>query len=298
MKVSSLLIRNISTCSAKFPPNPEHLYQATHVKHLHFTNLTKYQDASIVQNNIMNAHLQYKVGQKNSRSVYHLHPTILTFEMEPVYTGGKRERDTRKATGIPMNENSITVRGIQYVQTDRGGQVTYHGPGQLVAYFIWDLRLWKNLTSKCFVNFLEQCSKQTIEKTGVPDVCTTENTGVWAGKTGNEKKISSIGLNLKRHVTSHGVSINLNANLEYLNDPNYVMCGLEGFHQTSIANEIGGDVKMDVEDLGDLFTETVCDRMNNYMMNSVNINDFKLTIDKTTYASTSDFDIKILDSRK
>lgn len=103
-----------------------------------------------------------------------MYPTILTFEFSSVYTGGKRERDSRKATNIPLtpHESStagnlrMTSLGVPYVQTDRGGQVTYHGPGQLVAYFIWDLKLWRNLTSKCFVNFIEQCSMNAISETG------------------------------------------------------------------------------------------------------------------------------------
>lgn len=287
----------MNTCSARFPPDIDHLSQATTIKHLHFKGHTDYADASAVQNQITHEHLAFKVLRKNSRLIAPLYPAILTFEFNSVYTGGKRERDSRKATKLPMDRSqpSVTSTGIPYVQTDRGGQVTYHGPGQLVAYFVWDLKLWKNLTSKCFVNFIEQCSLQTISKTGVPGVCTTENTGVWVSKNGGDtvEKISSIGLNLKRNVTSHGLSINLSPNLTHLNNPDFVMCGLEGFHQTSIVHELGKQT-VGVEQLGDLLCETVKDRMNSYMMNSENDSKFRLSIEKQTLETTSDFKIDIV----
>lgn len=279
-----------STCTARFPPNPKHLSQATTVKHLHFTGLTDYQLGSKIQNHILDQHLNFKLSTKSSRSIYSSYPTILTFEFQSVYTGGKRERDPKKATKIPTISDSnelttatrrMTSMGVPYVQTDRGGQVTYHGPGQLVAYFIWDLRLWGNLTSRCFVNFIEQCSMNTVSSVGVSDVCKTENTGVWISKSGKEEKISSIGLNVKRYVTSHGISINLCPDLKYLNNPEFVMCGLDGFHQTSIDKELGGlPHGLNVEKLGDVLCQSVSDRMDNYMMNLPGKSDFKMNIFK------------------
>lgn len=288
-------VRNINTCSAKFPPNPDHLYQATHLQHIHFKNLTKYQDASSVQNCIVAEHLNFKIKQKNSRAIHHLLPTILTFEMESVYTGGKREKNIKKATPLPMGGITTTANGIPYVQTDRGGQVTYHGPGQLVAYFIWDLRLWKNLTSRCFVNFIEQCSKQTIENVGIPNTCTTENTGVWV-KSDKLKKISSIGLNLKRNVTSHGLSININPKLEYLNDRDFVMCGLEGFQQTSIVNE-NRNFDMCVENLADTLCEVVSEMMGNYMIDQSQDGKLNMHVNKIVYESVLNFDLKVLEHK-
>lgn len=282
----------MDSCSARFPPNSEHILQATTLKHYHFKSLTNYEDASKVQNSIVNRHLEYKIKNKNSRAIVpSICPTILTFEINSVYTGGKREKDSQKATKIPMQESgsNMTSIGVPYVQTDRGGQVTYHGPGQLVAYFVWDLKLWKNLTSKCFVNFIEKCSLKTIENAGVNNVCTTENTGVWIKK--NDvifEKISSIGLNLKRNVTSHGLSINLKPNLKYLNNPEFIMCGLNGFHQTSIENEIG-ETNLNVAKLGDLLCNVVEDRMNSYMINAVGDNKYKLHIEKTEFEDISDF---------
>ncbi|TID29173.1 hypothetical protein CANINC_002130 [Pichia inconspicua] len=292
----SRFVRYNSTCGARFPPNPQHIDQATHVEHIHFRNLTKYQDASAVQNAIVNEHLNFKIKQKNSRIIYHLRPTILTFEMDSVYTGGKREKDTKKATRLLLDGAGRTMNGVPYVQTDRGGQVTYHGPGQLVAYFIWDLRLWKNLTSRCFVNFIEQCSKLAIEKTGVPNVCTTKDTGVWVKSNNQLQKISSIGLNLKRNVTSHGLSINLKPELNYLNHTGFALCGLEGYKQTSIVNEVG-DNDLTVEELGDTLCEVVRQRMNGYMMNGLQGDQIELFVNKTVYDHTSDFDISILECK-
>lgn len=274
------------TCSARFPPNLEHLKQSTTLKHLHFVNLTNYEDGSKIQNYIIDQHITFKLLNKNSRAISSLlYPTVLTFEFNSVYTGGKRERDSKKATKIPIIDN-ITTLGVPYIQTDRGGQVTYHGPGQLVAYFIWDLKLWKNLTSKCFVNFIEKCSMNTISETGVNNVFKTENTGVWIfePETKREEKISSIGLNIKRNVTSHGLSINLKPDLKYLNNPEFVMCGLNGYNQTSIEKELGNKYPIDlnVDKLGDILCDSLKTRMNNYMMNMPNENVYKLNVEKKT----------------
>ena len=301
-----------ASCSARFPPNPEHLNQATTLKHLHFRGLTPYNVAGRLQDDIVNKHLQFKVENNNSRVIAPLYPALLTFEMQSVYTGGKRERKSNKATKIPMMEtdttdgNIMTKIGVPYVQTDRGGQVTYHGPGQLVGYFVWDLRLWRNLTSKCFVNFVEQVSLETVRSAGVDDACTTTNTGVWVNKnhgcaisdTPNDvEKISSIGLNLRRNVTSHGVSINLNPELRYLNNPEFVMCGLNGYHQTSIYNELadGMDQSLDVTTLGELLEKSITSRMNNYMINEPGKEDWALRVEKHTFDTIPQDHSEILD---
>lgn len=301
-KLSTISPTNQTTsCTARFPPNLDYLLQASTVKHLHFTGLKNYKVASKVQNYIVDQHLKFKVGHKNSKAICPIYPTILTFEFESVYTGGKRERDPKKATSIPVvndnnnnNNNNVsdtrmTNIGVPYVQTDRGGQVTYHGPGQLVAYFIWDLKLWKNLTSKCFVNFIEKSSLDTISATGLENVCTTENTGVWISKNrGNDdkyvEKISSIGLNLKRNVTSHGLSINLNPDLKYLNNPHFVMCGLEGYKQTSIQNENDNKLNVSIDQLCDILCDHLRNRMNTYMMNAPGQKDYEMTIEKLIIA--------------
>jgi lipoyl(octanoyl) transferase len=283
--------RITDSCVARFPPNTDFISLATTVKHIHFNGFTNYKDASKIQNEIVEEHLNFKIREKNSRAIAPIYPTILTFEFQSVYTGGKRERNSAKATTIPMNSSKtgITTLGIPYVQSDRGGQVTYHGPGQLVAYFIWDLKLWKNLTSRCFVNFIEQCSLQTIYKAGIQHVCTTENTGVWVKKSENTvEKISSIGLNLKRNVTSHGLSINLRPDLKYLNNPEFVMCGLDGYSQTSIINELGSS-NLNIKDLANLLCDNVKGRMNNYMMNAGGNDLFNLKIDKIELQGVEDF---------
>lgn len=266
-----------STCALKFPLNEEYFSKAK-IKHLHFKGLTPYSKASEIQAKIVQRHTEYKIRHKNPRVIAPIYPTIMTFEFESVYTGGKRERNAKLATPVPSN------LGIPYVQTDRGGQVTYHGPGQLVAYFLWDTKLWKGLTARCFVNFVEQCSVATVKKTGVDGVCTTENTGVWVKRLGDEqeRKIGSIGMNMRRGVSSHGLSINLRPNLMYLNNLHFVMCGLDGYKQTSVVNEIG-DVDIDVSDLGDLLIQSVTERMDVYMG--------AVPVEKHIFPSIDDFDL-------
>lgn len=281
---------NESSCSVRFPPNLNHLKLATNIKHLHFKGLTNYEDASNLQNFIIEKHLNYKIINKNSRLINNIYPTILTFEFNSIYTGGKRENQFSKATNIPIDQNGnvLGTSNVKYIKTDRGGQVTYHGPGQLVGYFIWDLKLWERLTSRCFVNFIEQCSLLTIKEMKVPNVSTTNNTGVWIVDNSSERKISSIGLNLKRNVTSHGLSININPELRYLNNPNLIMCGLEGYKQTSVYNELGNNVSINIEEAANLLSKVVETRMNNYMINNNNNSEepnYNLKVEKKTFDS-------------
>ena len=117
------------------------------------------------------------------------------------------------------SEQVMERAGISFFPTDRGGDVTYHGPGQLVAYPIMDLREWKRDVG-AFVRAIEQTIIDTLADFGIVAGRIPKLTGVWVG----DRKIAAIGVHLSRWVTSHGLALNVNTDLSYFQ---YIVpCGL------------------------------------------------------------------------
>ncbi|KAH7402451.1 hypothetical protein BKA66DRAFT_564367 [Pyrenochaeta sp. MPI-SDFR-AT-0127] len=176
-------------------------------------------------------------------------PHIITAQFRPVYTCGRREVG---AISAEQQEFLRAYGRAEFVEAMRGGQTTFHGPGQLVAYSIIDLRTHR-LTPRSYVCLLEKsliatCAKYSINAT------TTENTGVWT--TPNDK-IAAIGVHMRRNITSHGVGLNINTDLWWFD--RIVACGLEGKRTTSFSKE-GVEGKR-VEDVGRDFVTEVAERL-------------------------------------
>src|SRR6204780_1796204 len=113
--------------------------------------------------------------------------------------------------------------GIELHECDRGGDVTYHGPGQIVAYPIMDLREWKGDVG-AFVRGIEQVLIDTLAEFGIAARRITGMTGVWTGTPGSEAKIAAIGVHLSRWVSTHGWALNVSTDLSYFQ---YIVpCGL------------------------------------------------------------------------
>lgn len=181
-------------------------------------------------------------------------PMVLTFQFEPTYTGGKRIKKTITKDLIkqfeifqPTGEGRKSSLTPKYVQTERGGQITFHGPGQIVAYLIMDLKSFKEFPAKRLICTIEQAAINTLKETKISDkqldieTKLTENTGVWAM---NDAKIASIGINVRRSITSHGISINVNTDLSYMNS--FDLCGIHNGKHTSI-REQRPDLQVDTE---------------------------------------------------
>jgi len=159
---------------------------------------------------------------------------MLMLEHWPVYTCGRRSA----AGELPMGEDWYAMQGIETVETDRGGKVTYHGPGQLVGYPI--LRVDDVLE---YVRTLEGGLVAALAEEGVAARGRTDDgrdfTGVWVG----ERKIASIGVHVSRGVTMHGFAINVE---NYLQPFSWIVpCGLDGVRMTSLLRETGrSDTRM------------------------------------------------------
>ncbi|KAG0245271.1 hypothetical protein BGW41_002740 [Actinomortierella wolfii] len=153
---------------------------------------------------------------------------LLLVEHTPVYTNGRRNRGDRAVE--PHEVQRLQSLGADYVETLRGGEITFHGPGQLVAYPILDIKQ-ADLSVRCYVSYLEKAIIATCASLGVA-AKTTEHTGVWVSDT---KKIAAIGVHVQRYVTSHGLALNCATDLRFFD--NIVACGLTGKETTSITKE-------------------------------------------------------------
>jgi lipoyl(octanoyl) transferase len=154
--------------------------------------------------------------------------TVLLLEHAPVYTRGRRT----DAAELPLGEDFYRAQGIEIADVDRGGKVTYHGPGQLVAYPI--ARVADVLG---FVHRLEEAMVAALAEEGIAARGRAaegrELTGVWVG----DAKIGNIGLHVSHGVTTHGLSLNVDNDLTPFSW--IVACGLDGVAITSVAEELG-----------------------------------------------------------
>ena len=150
--------------------------------------------------------------------------TLLLLEHPPVYTKGRRA----EPSDLPMGEEWYLSQGIDVADSDRGGQVTYHGPGQLVGYPIMEI-----VDVPGYVHTLEQAVIGALADEGVRAEVREGLTGVWAGQS----KIGSIGVHVSRGVTIHGFAINVDNDLQPFEW--IVPCGIEHVRMTSVCKETG-----------------------------------------------------------
>ena len=135
-----------------------------------------------------------------------------------------------------VSENFLLSRGIDLVQTDRGGNITFHGPGQAVLYPIIDLEQAR-IGVADFVHGMEEIMKQTVYEFGIQAERSKKNHGLWVG----DRKIGSLGLSIKRGISTHGLALNVCPDLTPFSWIN--PCGLANVTMTSIALEQGRKYK-------------------------------------------------------
>jgi len=174
---------------------------------------------------------------------------LLLLEHTPVYTRGRRSTEAE----LPMQAEWYEMQGIEVHDTDRGGRVTYHGPGQLVAYPIVSLKPYDDDVHE-YVRRLERVAIEALAAHGVAAGTIDGLTGVWTNPTTREeaRKIGSIGLHVSRGVTTHGMAVNVNNDLQPFEW--IVPCGIDDCRVTSLGRELGAE-----QDLG-AFAATVTAR--------------------------------------
>ena len=151
---------------------------------------------------------------------------LIIVEHDHVYTLGKN-----------ANSSNVLNRICEIIPTQRGGDVTYHGPGQLVAYPIINLKKRK-IGVKSYVAMIEKLISNILFDYGLKPHVPIKETGVWI----DDRKIASIGIHVSRGVTMHGLAINVNTDLSYFD--NIISCGIEGVKMTSMDKELGKKIRM------------------------------------------------------
>lgn len=163
---------------------------------------------------------------------------LLLLEHPPVLTLGRNSR----RENILLTDRELLDRGVQVVETNRGGDVTYHGPGQLVGYPIFDLRgFHPRLGVLDFVRRMEEAIIRVCAEFGVLTERVPGRTGVWTKPSGSlaERKIAAIGVHLSNGITSHGFALNVTTDLE---DFDWIVpCGISDRGVTSLENESAAD---------------------------------------------------------
>lgn len=165
---------------------------------------------------------------------------LLFVEHPPVYTLGKNGKEAH----VLISEQERVEKGIEYYHINRGGDITFHGPGQLVGYPILDLEKFKTDLG-WYLRTLEEVIIQTMAEYGLKGERSAGETGVWidANIKGKERKICAMGIKCSRWITMHGFAFNVNTNLDYFN--HIVPCGIANKAVTSLEQELGHPVDME-----------------------------------------------------
>ena len=193
--------------------------------------LTGYKEAWDCQEDLFNKLVEAKKAV-SSQNCY-----LILCEHPHVYTLGKSGNENN----LLINSTQLKDKEIQFFRTNRGGDITYHGPGQLVGYPIFDLtRL--NVGLKEYIYLIEEIIILTLKEFNINSQRKDGATGVWiySENGGIEKKVCAIGVKSSRYVTMHGFALNINTNLEYFNFIN--PCGFTNNMVTSMAAELGNKI--------------------------------------------------------
>lgn len=168
--------------------------------------------------------------------------TLIFVEHPHVYTLGKSGSESN----LLLDYIQLQTKDASFYRIDRGGDITYHGPGQIVGYPIFDLEII-GINLKEYIRSLEEAIIRTLSVLGIRGDRLDGATGVWLDpdKNGKARKICAIGVRASRYVTMHGFAFNVNTNLEYFNFIN--PCGFTDKGVTSLEKELGG--KQDVNQI-------------------------------------------------
>ena len=151
---------------------------------------------------------------------------IWTLEHNEVFTAG-----------TSYKENEIIDKSIKILETNRGGKITYHGPGQLICYFVLDLRKKKDIRK--FITIIEKTIIQTLKFYKIETFPDKDNIGIWHKYNNEVKKIAAIGIRVSKWIAYHGFAINVNNNLE--NYKKIIPCGISDKGVTNLKNILDQD---------------------------------------------------------
>jgi lipoyl(octanoyl) transferase len=200
-----------------------------------YTEAWNFQEMLLKQNvDIKTRYHAAKDKRKTSTTNY-----LLFVEHPPVYTLGK----TGHEENVLLDEDELRERGILFVKTNRGGDITFHGPEQIVGYPILDLEKFGTDIGKYLRN-LEEIIILTLADYGISGERSSGETGVWIqpGVSGSERKIAAFGVRCSRWITMHGFAFNINTDLRYFDG--IVPCGIKNKQVTSLARELERNIEL------------------------------------------------------
>lgn len=228
-----------------------------------------YSHASYIQSLLVSRLLAHKSSPETTPP---LPPTLLTFSPSPIYTTGRREAtnitpDQLSTLTAPLHSPSAS-QTADFAALPRGGLLTFHGPGQLVAYPILDLHhpTLKStpfspsafIGTRTYICLLEKTTIALLKHFGIASK-TTENPGVWVN---DDQKIAAVGVHLRRYVTSFGTALNVTTDLRWFE--RIVACGLVGKGMCSMesvaGDKLAGSV-LTVEEVGRVWAKELADRL-------------------------------------
>lgn len=210
-------------------------------KNVHLEELSQkdYKETWDYQSDLLQSVVDVKIKNRRNETSLKTKNYFLFVEHPHVYTLGK----SGDMSNLLLNEEQLKEKGATFYKINRGGDITYHGPGQIVGYPILDLENFFTDIHK-YLRLLEEVIILTIAEYGLKGERSEGETGVWLGVgTPFARKICAMGIRTSRWVTMHGFALNANANLGYFD--NIIPCGIKGKAVTSMHAELGEEVNVE-----------------------------------------------------
>jgi lipoyl(octanoyl) transferase len=211
------------------------------MKKVHFIDLgmTDYQTAWNFQSEKFNEIVDRKLFNRKNQEQHQEQIHCLIFCEHPhVYTLGRNGKEDH----LLLNEEGLIAKNAEFVKINRGGDITYHGPGQIVGYPLLDLDEFFTDIGR-YIRFLEEMVIRTLAEYAIESGRIAGQSGVWLDvEQAEARKICAIGVHLSRWTTMHGFAFNINTNLDYFG--NIIPCGITDKGVTSLAKELGREVDM------------------------------------------------------
>ena len=201
--------------------------------------LKDYKDTWDFQENLFQQIIDIKIDNRKNNTSNPTPNHFLFVEHPHVYTLGK----SGDLSNLLLNEEQLAQKGATFYKINRGGDITYHGPGQIVGYPIIDLDNFFTDIHK-YLRFLEEIIIKTLSEYGIKSERSDGETGVWLDVgTPFARKICALGVRTSRWVTMHGFALNVNTNLGYFD--NIIPCGIKGKAVTTMEAELNKKIPME-----------------------------------------------------
>jgi lipoyl(octanoyl) transferase len=200
--------------------------------------LIDYKEAWDYQENLFKTAIDLKIAKRNGETEEIPENHLLFCQHPHVFTLGK----SGNVENLLLNENQLDEHEAAFYKINRGGDITYHGPGQLVVYPIFDLEQFFTDIHK-YMRFLEESVILTLKDYGIASGRVEGLTGVWIdGDTKQARKICAMGVKSSRWVTMHGIGFNINTDLNFFS--HIIPCGIDDKAVTSMQRELGYELNM------------------------------------------------------